>query len=102
MSRQLNPAQIWSQMPLANRTSTVIKSIQYGTITLAGVASNTATITTVSTTKSVLHFLGNTATSTSGETFMTKLSLTNATTITADRTNASATSVIGFCIAEYY
>lgn len=28
MSRQLNPAQIWSQAPLANRTASVIRSRQ--------------------------------------------------------------------------
>lgn len=28
MSRQLNPAQIWSQTPLANRTASVIRSRQ--------------------------------------------------------------------------
>ena len=37
MSRQLNPAQIWSQAPLANRTSSTIRSQQIvsGTITVA-------------------------------------------------------------------
>lgn len=80
-----------------------IKSVQYGTITVSnGNTSNTGTITSVSTTKSVIHNLGNTADpGVAIADAMVRLALTNATTITATRGNSNGAAIVGFCVAEY-
>lgn len=82
-----------------------IKSIQRGTITLTGVASNTATITSVDTANSLLRWLGessNDAGVNTTERSYVKLDLTNATTVTATRTSATSNSVVSFEVVEYY
>ena len=47
MSRELNPAQIWSQAPLANRTSSTVRSQQIvsGTIAVADLFVGTKDVT---------------------------------------------------------
>lgn len=68
--------------------SSLIESIQYGTVALSGATSNTATISSVDTTRSLVVHLGqsnNWSGGTQPTYTVTKLSLTNATTVTATR-----------------
>ena len=81
----------------------VIKSVQRGTITLAGAASNTATITTVNTSKSLLFDLRYSTTELAvPHTITTRLTLTNATTVTASRAVGTGTNVSSYQIVEFY
>ena len=103
MSRQLNPAQIWSQAPLANRTASVIKSIQTGTISFTGVnvISGTATISAVTVAKSVCIFNGQTRPTG----FICSMTLTNTTTVTfstSGNNGSSYTVVGGYTVVEFY
>ena len=81
----------------------IIKSIQYGSITLSNAASNTATISSVDTAKAVLLFLGQrTAGAANMQTTTAHLALTNSTTITATRESTAAeTTIINFCVMEF-
>lgn len=79
-----------------------IKSIQRGTVTLTGVGSNTATITAVDPTNSILRWLGashSTGTTTDG---LARIDLTNATTVTATRQGTGGNLVVSFEVIEYY
>lgn len=83
----------------------VVKSCQYGTITLASVGSNTATITSVNTAKSSVVNLG--WSSNYGSTWtaqqVVKFTLTNATTITATvDASVGATTIASFLVIEFY
>ncbi|MCI1999545.1 MAG: hypothetical protein LKJ75_02610 [Clostridia bacterium] len=79
----------------------VIKSIQRGTISLAGVYSATATISSVDTSKSVISYLGNVVPEYADQ--FARVELTNSTTITAYRNSNNANStVVGFEVVEYY
>lgn len=81
----------------------VLKSMQRGQIALASVASNTATISAVTTSKTAVNYLGSDA-STSGVTnvMMHKDTLTSSTVITATRNTAGAvTCNISYEAAEF-
>lgn len=80
-----------------------IKSIQRGTITLNGVASNTATITAVATTNTELVYLGcSYDTDVADEQqYECRVMLTNATTVTANRGGTSGTAIASFEVIEY-
>ena len=83
----------------------VIKSIQYGSITIAAAAtSNTDTITAVDTTNSFLLHLDSSTTVTDKDfkDFETRLALTNATTVTATRNGTTETSTINFVVIELH
>lgn len=86
----------------------IIKSLQRGTITIAAGANNTqtATITSVDTAKSLLWHLGvETSGGAGGDPSAVRLTLTNATTITATRAGADTNtpaSVVAYQVAEYY
>lgn len=88
--------------------TTAIKSVQYGTVTLAdSVTSNTATITSVAVNKSVVHFLGFSTDSNlvdNQRRWLARVTLTNATTVTASRGSATTTNAmtVGFVVVEYY
>lgn len=80
----------------------VIKSIQRGSFTIASAASATSAITEVNTNKTELHFLGAQC-GDNLDTYYVYLSLTNSTTITGTRVNATATgSVVGFQAVEFF
>lgn len=83
--------------------SSAITSIQTGTITLTGATSNTATISSVDTTKSVVFFLGNTSThsTTSPRINCCRVSLTNATTVTCSRDTNSSNVTAGYAVVEF-
>jgi hypothetical protein len=79
-----------------------IKQIIRGTITITSPSpSNTATISSVDTTKSFIFHLGNTNSSTgSGQ---ARLALTNATTVTATSNGSfSGTNTVSYQVVEYY
>jgi len=81
----------------------VIKQVQRGTIALTGVGSNTATITTVNTSKARLNCLGFLCTELSvPNRIMTRIELTNATTITATRAVGTNNVTIGYQVVEFY
>lgn len=86
-------------------TTAVIKSIQAFSITISGgSSSNTATISSVDTTKSQIAYGGVTGGgSTEIRSALVDLVLTNATTVTASRSGATTNSATakGFVI-EYY
>jgi len=83
--------------------STVIKSIQRGTIDFTGGGTNTptATITAVNTAKAVLTLLGFTTDTGGAE---VRVALTDSTTVTATRNVAvqGAAITAGFQVVEYY
>lgn len=79
-----------------------IKSIQRGTITIAGSStSNTATITSVNTAKSIISLLGTASTETSTANVLAHVALTNATTVTATRGGSTGSLVVGYQVVEY-
>jgi hypothetical protein len=91
---------------VAEFTSAAVDSVEYGTISLAnGVGSNTATISAVTTARTSVFHLGQTsnvanATSTEGNIYHT-LTLTDSTTITADRNATSGASTVNFCAVQW-
>ena len=73
-------------------TGQKIKSIQRGVITIAGGStSNTATITSVNTSKAICYFLGYSSQASSTGPDL-RIYLTNGTTVTASRGSSSVTS----------
>lgn len=78
-----------------------IKSIQRGTIAISSGTSNTATVTSVDTSKSILMHLGQYSTQTGIDNVLTALALTNATTITATRGASTGTTTVGYQLVEY-
>jgi hypothetical protein len=80
---------------LKDNPPSVVNSIQRGTITVSG-SSNTATITSVTTSKAFLTFLGFTfdTNDANPSRWFTKTVLTNSTTVTADRSNGAAGAAI--------
>lgn len=89
--------------------NTVIKSIQYGTVSLGTTqTSNTADITSVTASKSLLIPLGvsaaskNDGTVASSSHYCVRLSL-QSTTVTATRVASEGTAATaGFCVVEFY
>lgn len=89
----------------SRRVAGGVKSVQSGTISIAGGASSgTATISEVNTAKSVVIPAGVRGTgSTSVDDFMHTLTLTNATTVTAQRGGSPAMNVtVRYQVIEYY
>lgn len=82
--------------------SSIINSIQAGTITLSGATSGTDTITSVDLSKSFVVFGGNEATSTSevGRAFV-RLTLTNATTVTANKGQSNGSATVNYVVIEF-
>lgn len=85
--------------------ASVIQSVQTGTITISAAASsNTATITSVDTTKSILIYEGRQPTSTgsaNNNRSATRIALTNATTVTATRGNTNDAVTVAFTVIEF-
>lgn len=80
-----------------------IKSIQAFSITIGSSStSNTATITSVDTTKSVIFHTGNTGgSSTEIRSAQASLVLTNATTVTASRSNTTNALTVTGAVVEF-
>lgn len=89
-------------------TQGIVKSVQYGSITIGtGSTSNTATITAVRTDKALLVYLGGTVSgSGTGNTdiALSRVTLTNSTTVTATRgeSDANLSTVTTFVVIEFY
>ena len=81
-----------------------VKSVQTGTIVITATnLTNTATISSVNTAKSVVLFGGWTTDNTSGTlVFAPYLTLTNATTVTATRSTISNTTTVSYTVLEFY
>jgi hypothetical protein len=101
------------QIAQAAQGPSIINSIQYGTIAsgslgAGGTGAATATITSVSTSKSVVVNLGFAYTNgvNDGGCPSCRLALTNGTTVTANFQNSSASAgggqiTVGFCVVEF-
>lgn len=109
MRRGATANQIWTQVPRASRTVTVpagdysvrASSTQSGTITMTTVITATATITSVTTTRATVSHDGNTTASDFNQQARTRMSLTNATTVTVDRAEQVSTTVVtGYTVLE--
>lgn len=81
----------------------IVKSIQQGVIDFAGVATNTATITSVTPEKCALFFEGYSSADATGNTnaWAHRLELTNATTITA-KFAVGTTASVPWRLVEFY
>jgi len=109
---------VWTQVPVASRLVEVntktgfsltagsysvrASSTQFGSVTLAGVASNTATITSVTTTRAILDHGGIEAGTTAIDRALIRTTLTNATTVTATKATATDTCIHHFCVSEFF
>ncbi len=81
----------------------IIRSVQRGTITIAnGTASNTGSISVQNVNKAVVTFLGATYTALAATDFRARLTLTDASTVTANRVGTTDTVTIGYQVVEYY
>jgi len=82
--------------------SSMVASVQRGSIALGGgVTSNTATISSVDPTRSVVVFLGNDSDTATIDRIFPKVELTNAATVTASRTSGTGTIHVGFAVIEF-
>lgn len=80
--------------------STLVTSVQNGTITITAGTSNTATIISVGTT-GVVYWLGDTTSNTTaGSARNTGATLTDATTVTA-QSGTSTTATVGYCAVQF-
>ena len=77
-----------------------VKSVQAGTITIISASSNTATISSVNTSKSVVLY-GGTSMSGSAD-YLVRVELTNATTVTATRGTTLNNSTVAYTVLEFY
>jgi hypothetical protein len=89
--------------------TSVIKSIQQGTVSISAgnVASGTATITSVTTGKSFVNYLGFASSGNSGSAPQIdnwRVSLTNSTTVTVNRSSSDNSGALtcGFVVVEHY
>lgn len=84
----------------------IVKSVQYGSITLFdGESTDTATINAITTSNSVVMHLGQTSNGTDMDDYFVNLVITDSTTITANMSSgisAGDTLVVTFCIIEFY
>lgn len=85
--------------------ATAVSSVQHGTVTIASsTTSNTATITSVDTARAAVFYLGvtNTTSTSSPQTVLPRIDLTNATTVTATRgSSTTAVLTVGYCVVEF-
>lgn len=80
-----------------------VKSIQRGIIALGGIATATATISSVNTAKSELRYLGVKSNGGTAASVCANLTLTNSTTITANTNTASAGVLdVSWELTEFY
>lgn len=80
----------------------IIKSIQRSTITVNGVASNTATISAVDTAKSFVNNLGTSTDTGQNTSGLADFLLTNATTVTMTRAGSTGIAIGSFEVIEFY
>jgi hypothetical protein len=81
-----------------------VQSVQYGTLTLNGVSSNTATITSVDTSRSAVTHLGATGNRTASQEYgyyECVLDLQNATTVRAVRSNPTDACTVSYAVVQF-
>ena len=103
-TRSTNTGNLIVKFQVIEYRARFIRSIQAGTITLAGVTSNTATVSAVDTTKAELIWLGcrtSDNVSGNGQNWWVNITLTNATTITATMGAALATAIVSYLLVEF-
>jgi len=81
-------------------SSLLVDSVQSGIINVTG-TTNTATITSIDTARSIVHTAGSTASADNTTTNHAKVDLTNATTVTATRGSSTATADVSFIVLEF-
>ena len=105
MKSGATPQQMWTQVPTANKIASVIKSIQRGTVSIG--TSTAVTITAVDTAKSVVLYGGNSAPNAPNNggyegSMYSKVVLTDATTVTASRTDSNGgTNILAWQVIEF-
>lgn len=101
----LNQSNVSASSSFVTASGSVISRIQSGTITIAAASSsNTATITSVDTTKSIIIYEGRQPTSTGSANTnrsAARIALTNATTVTATRQNTNDAVTVAFTVVEF-
>ena len=120
MSRGITAVQVWTQIPVASRTVEVntktgfsltagsysvrASSTQGGVVTDTAAASGTATISSVTTTRARVGYNGAqlTGTPSTADVFSNRLELTNATTVTTNRTTGTGTATTSFQVVELF
>ena len=93
---------ISSRASPSSQMTGIIKSIQRGTINLTSASSGTATISSVTTSKAVLYFLGYDSNNDYIPDAAVRLSLTNSTTITANKNGSTGIAAVNWQVVEYY
>lgn len=85
------------------RRASLIESVHRGTITVTGTLTATATIPAVDLTRASVAILGLSTTDTTGDLnrHFTRIELTNATTVTITRADATTTDVISYEVRQY-
>lgn len=88
---------------LSQFSTSPIKSIQTGTVTInGGNTSDSASITAVSTSKSFVIHNGCYGSNTALADFMCSLALSSSTTVTATRSGVANTTTAAFTVVEFY
>lgn len=89
-------------LPSGVFTPSLVRSVQYGTVTVPNLSlTATATITAVATGRALLLYLG--CSSTFAQTkSQVRLELTDATTVTAIRGDVSISTIVSFCVLEFH
>ena len=114
----LTAVAVWTQVPVANRLVEVntktgfsltagsysvrASSTQYGTTGAVTAASNTITISSVTTTRAVVNDNGYRATADTLSEHATNVTLTNATTVTVVKGGATGNIIATVVVAEYF
>ncbi len=107
----LQAISVWTQVPVASRTITLpagsyaihVTSNQRGNINVAGASTVTAAVSSVTITRSHMGYGGNDSTDNDVSKGSIRLSLTNATTVSADCAVATATaSRVSYEVEETY
>jgi len=83
--------------------SSLVSGVRQGTISITSTSmSNTATISSVTTSRSAVFFLGSYSSVSNPTSFQCGVTLTNSTTVTAFRNSGdSGTSVVGYVVVEF-
>lgn len=99
--RNTSGASVTVNAVVIDPTSSLVTGVQSGTITLSAASSNTATISSVSTSLSAVFFLG-AITSSTGDAIKAwyGTTLTNSTTVTAS-CQLSATATVGYVVVTF-
>lgn len=96
--------QPWLRMVALWGAVSLVASVQRGTVTISSGTSNTATITAVDTSRTLLYHLGTNynAAAVQDDIGFLRVALTNSTTVTASRNTSSANvGVASFEVVEY-